>query len=221
CTVFIDSEYSGEKHKKGRADKLSKIERSVVVNAFTRRIKASGLVSGLYCSSHWFSHNLLPLEIDDGIIMWSAQYNKKYTGKAICNLWQYTDKYILPSGKRVDASIPYYPVIPRVGDFSIFGLQKQRLTDKRYFGKIVDFLKSNLENGDLLIPNRTFMNAVKQWLLWRAGCYGVFPAFMVVDGINGKKTDAAMNELSKANLSIGTYKELLRLLESFIESDNA
>lgn len=87
--IFFDSEYSNEK-KNGRADKLSKTQRTNVTIAFCERLKSKGFVPGVYASDSWFKDNL-DLSRLTSYPLWVAKYSSKapqfvknYIG------WQYT-----------------------------------------------------------------------------------------------------------------------------------
>lgn len=88
--IFIDSEYSNE-NKTGRADDLSKTNRTKIVVTFCERIRSRGYVSGIYASDSWFKDNLDITKLET-YPLWVARYSsespkfvKKYIG------WQYTD----------------------------------------------------------------------------------------------------------------------------------
>ena len=102
--IFFDSEYSNNDHN-GRADKLSKADRTKIAIAFCERIKSKGYVPGIYASDSWFKDNLDLTKLTS-YPLWvakysskSPQYVKNYIG------WQYTSSGIIKGvNGRVDIS---------------------------------------------------------------------------------------------------------------------
>lgn len=88
--IFIDTEWSGG-YPGGRADNLSKAQRTKVVKAFCRTVRNSGYKAGVYASKSWYQSNLYADELNEYVI-WVAQYNTEctYTGKY--DMWQYTSQ---------------------------------------------------------------------------------------------------------------------------------
>ena len=56
--VYFDSENSGAGNNQGRADKISKANRTSAAVAFCKEIQDKGLVAGIYASENWFKENL-------------------------------------------------------------------------------------------------------------------------------------------------------------------
>lgn len=92
--VFYDSELSNQKGN-GRADKLTKSQRTATCKAFCNRIIAHGLKAGVYASTSWYRSFLNASELADYYI-WVAQYNNKCTADHRIDLWQYTSKGSVP-----------------------------------------------------------------------------------------------------------------------------
>lgn len=82
--VFIDTEESG-----GRADSLTKTQRTAIVLAFLKTITNSGYSAGVYASKSWYTDNL-NASLLSSYTIWVAQYNSEltYTGKY--DIWQYS-----------------------------------------------------------------------------------------------------------------------------------
>ena len=104
--VFLDSEIAETKYHSGRADKLSKADRTHFLQIICEKLQGAGIPAGIYASISWLRNQLdlskLPFSI------WVAQWDSKLTfdrkeGK--CVLWQYTSNGSVPgiSGK-VDLS---------------------------------------------------------------------------------------------------------------------
>ncbi len=104
--IYIDTEWSN-KNKDGRADNLSKAQRTKVVKAFCKTVQNSGYTAGVYASKSWYQDNLYADELNDYVI-WVAQYNTEctYTGKY--DMWQYTKVGRIPGiNGNVDLNICY------------------------------------------------------------------------------------------------------------------
>jgi len=104
--IFIDTEWSGG-YPNGRADKLSKADRTKVVKAFCKTVRNSGYKAGVYASKSWYHDNLYADELNEYFI-WVAQYNTEcnYTGKY--DMWQYTSQGSVPGIKgNVDMNVCY------------------------------------------------------------------------------------------------------------------
>lgn len=89
--IAYDSEYSNEKHN-GRADYLTKEQRTSVCKAFCEHICKAGYKASVYASKSWYSSNLDVSQLS-GYYIWVAQYNN------LCsyvltdyNIWQYSSK---------------------------------------------------------------------------------------------------------------------------------
>lgn len=104
--VFLDSEIAETKYHSGRADKLSKADRTHFLQIICEKLQGAGIPAGIYASISWLRNQLdlsqLPFSI------WVAEWGSKLTfdkkeGK--CVLWQYTSNGSVPgiSGK-VDLS---------------------------------------------------------------------------------------------------------------------
>lgn len=104
--IFIDSEWSNGNHN-GRADGLSKEDRTNISITFMHEIVTLGYKTGIYASTSWFSDKL----IDSKLLQydhWVADYRPtcKYTSPKVG--WQYTDKGVFPSSNgKFDISVFY------------------------------------------------------------------------------------------------------------------
>lgn len=72
--IFFDSEWSNKNHN-GRADGLSKAQRTAVAKAFCNKVKELGYDSGVYASESWFDTHLNYNELKSYYI-WVADYGK-------------------------------------------------------------------------------------------------------------------------------------------------
>lgn len=92
--IVFDCEYSGEKNYNGRADHLTKSQRTAIINKFCETIKAGGKTPGVYSSTSWYTSNLIYNNLKNkGYFIWCAQYNTECKLKVLdWHLWQYTLK---------------------------------------------------------------------------------------------------------------------------------
>ena len=92
--IAFDSEYANSSHS-GRADSLSKSERTNVAIAFLETVKAAGYKPMLYASTN-FLYNNLDMSKLSKYDVWVAQYNTTctYTGDYV--MWQYSSSGSVP-----------------------------------------------------------------------------------------------------------------------------
>ncbi len=92
--IVFDCEYSGEKNKKGRADSLTKQQRTNMIRRFCDTVKEGGFKAGVYSSTSWYTSNLIHAQLENkGYFIWCAQYNNECKLKVLdWHLWQYTSK---------------------------------------------------------------------------------------------------------------------------------
>ncbi len=116
--VFLDSEVADVKKGSGRADKLSKAERTKYLKIICDTLQDAGVPAGIYASASWLKNNLDITQLPYSI--WVAQWSNKLTYDGDCMLWQYSDGGTVPGiNGRVDFS-------RRVEQF--ITLRKQRRT---------------------------------------------------------------------------------------------
>lgn len=92
--IVFDCEYSGEKNKQGRADGLTKKQRTAMIVRFCDEIIKGGHKGGVYSSTSWYTGNLVYDQLKGkGYFIWCAQYNTECKLKVLpWELWQYTSK---------------------------------------------------------------------------------------------------------------------------------
>lgn len=107
--IFIDSEYYNSS-RKGRADKLTKDQRTKNIVAFCERIKELGYIPGVYASNSWFTSQLdfSKLSIYE---IWCARYSSSSPTISKYDIWQYGSKVISGSSAAIDINHIYkdYP----------------------------------------------------------------------------------------------------------------
>ena len=104
--VFFDSEYSTSSHT-GRADNLTKAQRTACAVAFCEELKKYGYEPGIYASTSWFQ-NHLDLSALKGYRIWNAHYGLSAPSMD-CDIWQGSCTGTLSgvSSSGVDLNISY------------------------------------------------------------------------------------------------------------------
>lgn len=103
--IYFDSEYSTSK-RTGRADNLTKAERTAVAVAFCETVRNSGYKAGVYASENWFANQLSYATVSQYSI-WNAHYGVSASGIA-CDMWQYTGSGRVPGiSTAVDMNLSY------------------------------------------------------------------------------------------------------------------
>lgn len=107
--IVIDTEAVG-----GRADSMTKEQRTTVVKAFCERIKQAGYTPMVYANKSWLKNNLIMSELEQYEV-WVAHYVKTddpinnptdYDGRF--EIWQYTSEGSVPGvSGNVDIDISY------------------------------------------------------------------------------------------------------------------
>lgn len=120
--VYIDTEYSGAPLKMGRADKISKSNRTAAVVSFCNTIEAAGYFAGVYASTTWFN-----TMVDDKQLTrfthWVAHYAANCGYLKSHGMWQYSSDGNIPGiSGRVDVTECYidFPTKIKNGGFNGF-----------------------------------------------------------------------------------------------------
>lgn len=104
--IFIDSEISGGRGS-GRADNLSKEQRTAVCKAFCETIRSSGYTPGVYASKSWF-RNKLDYDQLSGYKIWLAHYCTATDYDKRYDMWQHSSTGSVNGIKgNVDLDISY------------------------------------------------------------------------------------------------------------------
>lgn len=103
--VYIDSEYSNKSHN-GRADNISKEQRTKNVIAFCKRIQELGHTVGIYASDSWFKSMLDYDKIKDYHI-WCARYSVNKPTISHYDIWQYGSEQFVWALKPIDVNWIY------------------------------------------------------------------------------------------------------------------
>ena len=92
--VFLDSEIAETKFGSGRADNLSRADRTRFLKIICDRLQAAGIPAGIYASTSWLQNQLDLSQLPYSI--WVAQWSDKLTFTGDYALWQYTSKGTIP-----------------------------------------------------------------------------------------------------------------------------
>ena len=110
--IYFDSEYSGAPNRTGRADGLTKAERTSLAIAFCETVRKAGYKAGVYASKSFFYDNLDYAALQSrGYEIWLAHYISSVTDfKYPYNIWQYTSKGSIGGvqSEYADFDIAYY-----------------------------------------------------------------------------------------------------------------
>ena len=110
--IYFDSEYSGAPNRTGRADGLTKAERTSLAIAFCETVRNAGYKPGVYASKSFFYNNLGYAAFQSrGYGIWLAHYISSVTDfKYPYNIWQYTSKGSIGGvqSEYADLDIAYY-----------------------------------------------------------------------------------------------------------------
>lgn len=184
--LYYDSELSNSSGT-GRADNLTKQQRTAVCEAFCQRVEELGYRAGVYASTSWYKTHLNVADLTD-YILWVAQYNKTCTATHRIDLWQYTNSGQIPgiSGK-VDISECYIAFGEGSGSAVPVDITRQSGYDCPYE-----------EPAYTLYQGRYRMLADHvRWLQWQLVRLGYLPAVNEagqdnIDGVFGRRTAAAV-----------------------------
>ena len=105
--IYFDSEFA-RSDRGGRADWLSKADRTDIAVAFCETIRNSGYRTGVYASESFFQHHLnFSTLTKNGYSIWNAHYGVSASGIR-CDIWQYTGSGSVPGiSGAVDINISY------------------------------------------------------------------------------------------------------------------
>ena len=92
--VFLDSEIAETKFGSGRADNLSRADRTHFLKIICDRLQAAGIPAGIYASTSWLQNQLDLSQLPYSI--WVAQWSDKLTFTGDYALWQYTSNGTVP-----------------------------------------------------------------------------------------------------------------------------
>ena len=102
--IYIDSE--AMKDHNGRADNISKDQRTKNVLAFCNRIQDKGIISGIYASDSWFK-SMLNFDQIKNYSIWCARYSTQKPTISKYDIWQYGSEQFIWCQKPIDVNWIY------------------------------------------------------------------------------------------------------------------
>ena len=104
--IYIDSEYSNGTTHNGRADNISKDQRTKNVIAFCNTISDAGKISGVYGSDSWFK-SMLNFDQIRNFSIWCARYSTNKPTIPKYDIWQYGSEQFIWGQKPIDVNWIY------------------------------------------------------------------------------------------------------------------
>ena len=88
---------------------LNKKSRTAIINAFCKTVKDAGYVPALYASSYIYRSYISVRNLENGTVIWVADYNKAVTYGGRYDIWQFSEKGKCAgvSSKHVDTNYWY------------------------------------------------------------------------------------------------------------------
>ncbi|MBE6817242.1 MAG: hypothetical protein E7520_06040 [Ruminococcaceae bacterium] len=71
---------------------LNRRERTNIINAFLKTVKDAGYTPALYASSYIYRSYINVRSLEEGTVIWVADYNKKVTYGGHYDIWQFSEK---------------------------------------------------------------------------------------------------------------------------------
>lgn len=103
--IYIDSEYSNNQHN-GRADNISKEQRTKNILAFCNRIQELGFKAGAYASNSWFQ-SMVNFDQIKHFNIWCARYSTQKPTIPKYDIWQYGSEQFIWGQKPIDVNWIY------------------------------------------------------------------------------------------------------------------
>lgn len=104
--IYIDSEYSNGTTHNGRADNISKEQRTKNIIAFCNRIQELGFTAGCYASDSWYK-SMLNLDQIKHFNIWCARYSTQKPTIPKYDIWQYGSEQFIWGQKPIDVNWIY------------------------------------------------------------------------------------------------------------------
>ena len=93
--VVIDFEYPYKNGKPvGRLNqaKLTKKQKTALINAFCTKVRKAGYTPGVYASSYIYRSHISVKSLPDDVFIWVADYNGRVTYDGYYDIWQYSER---------------------------------------------------------------------------------------------------------------------------------
>lgn len=160
------------------------------INAFLNRLREKGFKKvGVYCNRNWYQNYIIPRKVHGPVLWWVAAYNNRGAG-VVCDIWQHTSSgRVNGINGNVDMNIAYTDkVIEKVPESS---KPKEKKTSPKSSEAIVPY------PGKLFKLTRPYMRGKDVERIQRALNHAVGMDLLVVDGIYGPKTAAAVRDYQR------------------------
>lgn len=103
--IYIDSEYANKSHS-GRADSISKEQRTKNIVAFCNQINKLGYTSGVYASNSWFK-SMVNFDSIKNYEIWCARYSTNKPTISKYEAWQYGSENFAWATANIDVNYFY------------------------------------------------------------------------------------------------------------------
>ena len=104
--IYIDSEYSNGTTHNGRADNISKDQRTKNIIAFCNTISDAGKISGCYASDSWYK-SMVNFDQIKNYSIWCARYSTQKPDISKYDIWQYGSEQFIWGQKPIDVNWIY------------------------------------------------------------------------------------------------------------------
>lgn len=104
--IYIDSEYSNGTTHNGRADNISKDQRTKNIVSFCNTINDAGKISGCYASDSWFK-SMIDFDKIKNYSIWCARYSTNKPTISKYDIWQYGSEQFIWGQKPIDVNWIY------------------------------------------------------------------------------------------------------------------
>ena len=104
--IYIDSEYSNGTTHDGRADNISKEQRTKNIIAFCERIKLLGFKAGVYFNNSW-AKSMVEFDKLKYFNIWCARYSTQKPDISKYDIWQYGSEQFIWGQKPIDVNWIY------------------------------------------------------------------------------------------------------------------
>ena len=104
--IYIDSEYSNSTTHDGRADNISKEQRTKNLVAFCNKIKSLKFNEGCYASDSWFK-SMVNFDQIKNYSIWCARYSTNKPTISKYDIWQYGSEQFIWGQKPIDVNWIY------------------------------------------------------------------------------------------------------------------
>ena len=223
--VYIDSEYSNKTHN-GRADHISKEQRTKNIIAFCNRIQDLGHSVGVYASDSWFK-SMLEFDKIKNFNIWCARYSTNKPTIPKYDIWQYGSEQFIWGQKPIDVNWIYN--LPKSNQKVEIGVNTNEIKGINICNKVKvsDFLNVRFQPAtNALIVGKLYNNNeiqifgyVKDWYMISTNMDKWVSSKYVITNIG--RTTANLNYregVGTTNKSLGIYEKgtVVKLLNKTI-----